>query len=456
MAVTRYIDASVSSSGDGTTWGTAWKTLSNITGLTGGGNIVEFAGGSYAASSWQPVGGTVGNPNIYRVAQDGVHTGMVTFTSTGSQFLNGALANVTIDGRYGNQKLITISSSFEYAVYDPNGAPSMQNMKFLGWNFSSLIYCYGYGIEIGWCVGDAPLSGLDDSFIAHIGDNGPVDDWGINSIHDCVITVPRIKTQGLGWDAIKWGQNMDIYNNVFRAVYNAAYAGSQHNDAIQSSGNYIRVYNNYFENFLSYCWLNEIFDSSDAAHYRIYNNVAYYSNESGVDWTAQAFCWFGGNPSTTASASLTDLIYANNTIISDVGNTRGSLFCPNYPAQNPAVGADCYFVNNAADDFAPLAQVGVGVVLNNVEDSTVAQVVNKALYPNGDFHPTATATALIDQGVSPAYLTAVFTTDKDGNARTGTWDRGAYEYGSSEGEPEPPAVSVAITGNFNVNHLIVG
>lgn len=54
-----------------------------------------------------------------------------------------------------------------------------------------------------------------------------------------------------------------------------------------------------------------------------------------------------------------------------------------------------------------------------------------------DFHPLA-ASVLINRG---ADLSTVFTTDKDGNTRTGVWDIGAFEYGatSSDGVTGPAA-----------------
>lgn len=411
---------------DGSSWDNAWANVDDVTGITGGGNVINIAAGAYDISSWQPVGGTEGSPNIYRAAQDGVHSGVVNFNSTGSQMLNGSFSNVTLDGRFAGETNFTADSSFEFLLFDGQGGNHITNTKLLGFNSESLIFCYGWGIEIAYCFLSSPLSGLDDSLITHIGDDDPEAGWGRNSIHHNVITVKRAKLLGEGWDAIKWGTNLDIYNNDFISVYDAAYDGDQHNDAIQSSGNYIRVYNNYFENFLSYCWLNEIFDDSGAAHYRIYNNIAYYSDEADVDWTAQAVFWFGGNPSTTSEASLTDLICANNTIISEAANTRGSLFCPNAPGQPPSVGADCYFVNNAANAFAPVQQVGAGVISNNINDLSVAEVTNLNLYPAGDFHPTAESIAIINAGTSPSYLTDAFTIDKDGATRVSPWDCGAY------------------------------
>ena len=53
--------------------------------------------------------------------------------------------------------------------------------------------------------------------------------------------------------------------------------------------------------------------------------------------------------------------------------------------------------------------------------------------PGSDFHPTSSATSVIDQGMdlSGSGWDGGFTDDYDGNTRTGTWDIGAYEYESA-------------------------
>jgi hypothetical protein len=87
LATTYYVDGSVSSSGTGQSWATAWKSVSNISGLTAG-DIVYFSGGSsgqtYSVSNWTPSAGTSSNPITYAVGQDAGHNGMVTFTGSGN------------------------------------------------------------------------------------------------------------------------------------------------------------------------------------------------------------------------------------------------------------------------------------------------------------------------------------------------------------------------------------
>ncbi|HLX96280.1 MAG TPA: hypothetical protein VKU37_11105, partial [Verrucomicrobiae bacterium] len=58
-ATTWYVDSTVSASGTGTSWATAWKALSNITGVKAG-DTVYISGGpsgssqTYSVSSWAP------------------------------------------------------------------------------------------------------------------------------------------------------------------------------------------------------------------------------------------------------------------------------------------------------------------------------------------------------------------------------------------------------------------
>jgi hypothetical protein len=62
-----------------------------------------------------------------------------------------------------------------------------------------------------------------------------------------------------------------------------------------------------------------------------------------------------------------------------------------------------------------------------------------------DYHLLATSTAAIDRGISPSYLTSVYTTDKDGVTRPqgSAWDIGAYEFttGVTEVRPAPPVIT---------------
>jgi hypothetical protein len=92
QAATYYVDSAVASSGNGESWGTAWKGISNITGLSAG-DVVYFSGGpsgatrTYSVSNWSPLGGTAANPITYKIGQDSSHNGTAIFDCGQRMFL---------------------------------------------------------------------------------------------------------------------------------------------------------------------------------------------------------------------------------------------------------------------------------------------------------------------------------------------------------------------------------
>jgi hypothetical protein len=423
-AAVRYVDGSVASSGNGQSWVTAWKAVANITGLSAG-DTVYFSGGSagqtYSASNWTPAGGTRANPITYAVGQDAGHNGMVTFTGSGN-FLSGNLTGVSINGAVNGQQRMTANYGNNAVIY--SDGQNTSGFKFLYVIFTGGIWCRSEYVEIAYCNGTSPLSFTDDSMIAHIGDAG-TQGWGVNSIHNNYFKCWRKKTAGQGFDCLKWCGSMNVYSNQFIAAYNASYTGGQHGDGWQGNGEYVQIYNNHYENWISYPILNEMY--GNCAHWRIYNNIFLSGTESGIDWGAHQAIAIGFNPS--SPGTMTDFIIANNTIVGN-GSSRGIHI--NYPSAG-TIGSGCYIVNNIIYNSASSVLTGSGnpIVSNNTGGGTAGLAfVNNSLYPSGDFHLIVGATAAIDKGISPAYLTVAFATDGDGNARTGTWDIGAFEYGS--------------------------
>jgi hypothetical protein len=61
--------------------------------------------------------------------------------------------------------------------------------------------------------------------------------------------------------------------------------------------------------------------------------------------------------------------------------------------------------------------------------------VNWAQHASVDLSLDANDTAAIDKGVD---LSSYFTVDREGNIRSGTWDIGAYEFGSTNNGPARP------------------
>lgn len=436
QATTYYVDASVSSSGSGQSWATAWKSVSNISGLTAG-DTVYFSGGSsgqtYSVSNWTPSAGTSSNPITYAVGQDAGHNGMVTFSGSGN-FVNGNLTGVTINGGVSGNIRMTVGSSYDWTIYSDGG--NTNGFKLLHVNFTAPIWGRGTGYEIGWCHGVSPLSMMDDSYIAHIGENSS--GHTSNLIHDNYFQVWRIRNFGYGQDILKWVGAASIYNNTFISAYNANYTGNQHGDGIQTSGNDLWIYNNYFEGMISYPIYDDMFGSTSG--WRIYNNVinSNVADAGSIDWGAYQCMALGAEAS---GITISDYIVANNTCIGNGQGTgqNGIHFNTGTPA---SVGPGCYLVNNIVYNSNTIVYYNGGAtVSNNVGGTSNIAFVNNTAYPNGDFHLKSTATAVIGKGISPSYLTNVFTTDKDGNQRpNGSWDIGAYQYasGTSASGPTPP------------------
>ncbi|TKB74835.1 MAG: hypothetical protein E8D46_04575 [Nitrospira sp.] len=446
QAATRYVDGGVAVSGNGLSWSTAWKTIADIAGLNPG-DTVYFSGGSSGRTystpvDWQPPSGSAGGgPITYAVGQDKGHNGMVAFTRAGTSARMSFISldttrYITINGGVNGQRRMTVDKSFAYLFYTQNMADKHVRLLYVEWNGPAIL-SYGNYYEIAYCYGIAPLSegaSSSDGFIQYIGSGGSSSGYGLNSIHHNHFEVPHKKSAGEGFDLLKWVGSVDIYNNTFLSVYNPGYTGNQHNDGIQTGASFVRVYNNYFENFNSYPIFNQMF--GDTAHWRIYNNVI-NAQESGVDWTAY-HCMALGFPVTGKTVS--DYIVANNTCIGGA-NRRGIHF--NTGAVG-TIGADVYLVNNLVYDSDTVVTwngPGTPTVSNNVGGTSNLGFVNNALFPIADFRLTAAATSAIDQGIRPSYLTSVYTTDKTGGSRMlkPTWDIGAYTSdGQDQVTPSPP------------------
>jgi hypothetical protein len=441
QAATWYVDGGVAVSGNGLSWRTAWKTIADITNL-GAGDTVYFSGGPsgriYMVSNWTPTGGTTTNPITYAAGQDPGHTGPITFSGSGN-FLNGNVNNITINGKLNGKRNITVANSYSWTVYnDTNGD---HHVRLLYINFMAPIWAHGGYWELGYSSGTSIISTLDDSFIAHLGVGG-TSGYGINSVHHNILTVNRKRTAGQGQDLFKWIGNVDIHDNMLLSVYNANYTGTQHNDGIQTAASFVRIYNNYFENFISFPIYNEMY--GDTKSWRIYNNVM-KADESSVDWNAYRCIAVLFNDIASPNSVASDYIVANNTCIGGDTTQGVSLKGIHFKiGARGVIGSDVYLVNNLVYGH-PEAVVwsgpGTPTVSNNVHGTANLAFVNNAFYPTADFRLTASATAAINQGINPSYLLSVYTTDKSGASRMlkSTWDIGAHAFSALDQVlPIPP------------------
>jgi len=447
-----YVDNTASGSNNGTSWTNAWQTAGAITGLTPG-DTVYISGGTSGQTyswpvDWSPTDGTAGNPITFAVGQDTGHTGMVTFTRSGSSVRNSFLFAhttyyVTINGEVSGQRRMTIDSTYAYVfINDISVDDKHLRFLYLEWNGPG-VWANGAYYEIAYCYGisSAVTDGLDDSFINHIGDGvGASSGYGLSSIHHNYFQVARLQTSGLGYDLFKYTANTDIYNNICISAYQATYNGGQHNDGYQGNGSYVRIFNNYFENFISFPIYYEIL--ANTSNVLIYNNVM-KAKESGVDWGAYigVVVRSGSGPFT-----IDNIIVSNNTLVGNqdapAGRTLGIHF--NNGAKTHTA-TNCYVVNNLFyGNLETVASAGAVTVSNNVLNDASVSFVSNDVYPTGNFRLLIGATAAIDQGISPSYLTSIYTTDADGFLRNvGAWDLGAYEFGTGV-----PVSTLAILRRF--------
>ena len=446
VAATHYLDCAVGSSGNGQSWATAWKALSNITGLSAG-DIVYISGSgtcsTYSTSQWTPVNGTVGNPIIYRVGQDAGHTSPVTITLTGSPGMTGTgnlLQGIWIDGNYNGAINMSINGLLGQA-----GSIALNGVHFSYLTMHNTIIegTTIQNFQLEHCDIATP-AGVDHFFTS--GASAGAISYTLNSIHDNVIQVVQVNDgSGHGTDGFQWIENVSFYNNILYSIFNST-ANGQHLDYIQTSGSYVAIYNNYFENAGNYMVYGDLF--GNASHWRIYNNVLTEFSGHGSNISAYGV---GIGFECTSCGTMNDFIVSNNTIdfangLNCIGINPGNT--SNKATNSYVVNNICY---NTGLDLVP-GSGGSIVNSNNYTGTSNITFVNTSAYPSGNWHLTSGATNAIGKGLNtaPTYLTAMYTTDRDGNTRTNPWDLGAYQY--TLGAAPPPTGLVPPTNLSAASH----
>ena len=286
--------------------------------------------------------------------------------------------------------------------------------------------------------------------------------YGMASLHHNTIRVNTAAPNGYGPDGVQLGGGYDVYNNNFSSI-NGLIVGAQHPDYLQCAGPYLRIYNNEFRNpidsavdfdvsgnmddKLDYTLIyNNVFvcDSTISAQaswpsgVRVYNQtdptVTYFvfANNTVIDWGASGTK--AGYPfrfQNGGSASVSNSRIQNN-ILYNSGNGNYEVFITT--ASSGATQADWNFDYNLIN----AGNSGDGTVI--VDGSSYTQSNPRTTAPTFTTYSEGSAanvytlssddTGAIDLGDSTG-LTGYFTTDKDGNTRSGTWDIGAYEYGEA-------------------------
>lgn len=438
-ASTWYVDSSVSTSGNGTSWANAWKNISNITGVSAG-DTVYISGGASGSSqtynmsgTWTPAGGSAGNPITYKIGQDSTHNGTAIFS--GSSVFLGAANNVIVSGDAGDGNMHFQTSGYSVIVWVQS---KLSNLRISYINFGQMA---GSGGSSGDVMYLAPVNGLefdhnyvylsalDANSFAYFQFSGTGYDQSL--IHDNTIYLPT-KNSGYGADGIECGGStgFSIYNNTIVGYY-TNYNGSQHQDGYQDTGgsSYIKVYNNSFVNMgNSSIFLDGYYGGF--SNVMIYNNLMYMSVSVTGAWYPRGMDIIADNAAVKGPLPFSNVIAANNTMAN-----YSTLYAMSFYPPPTGVGAtytNCIAANNIAYDcgsgFDLTGQSGFAAA-DNIVASGNAGFANAAGY---DFHLTSSATAFIGQGANES---SYFATDKDGNLRpaTGAWDVGVYEYSTNSG-----------------------
>jgi hypothetical protein len=407
-AALRYVDSSVATSGNGQSWSSPWKNLTDVTGVSGG-DTVYISGGSttqtYNVSNWSPIGGTSGNPVHYKVGIEAGHNGVVMVNGGGNWNFFTPPSYVDIDGNAGGARHIVLTNansanSATYIVLMNEGTSSQQTFRYM--EFYGGITVNGCnGVEFDHCKWNAVNWANRQLFLQ--GDFGSSVMEGF--VHDCEFHM--LNTAGFpatGDDGIA-GANITVSNCSFYGQ-SGSYLGNQHEDFIQTSAGLVHVVNCYFQN---------------SGQYGVYGEFRYSGGDLQVlncvfvNCAAQSIA-IGGGP----NISMSTIVVANNLCIG-AGN---SICCWNAGTTGDTF-SNCYIYNNINANSGPNIIDSAVTTAHNLTSFTTSGFVN---YAGGDYHLNSSATAAIGQGQN---CSTWFAYDKDSNTRSTPWDIGPYKYGSA-------------------------
>ena len=454
-----YVDSSVSISGNGTTWTTAWKNISNISGVSAG-DTVYISGGpsgssqTYNLSVWSPPAGTSGSPITFQIGQDSLHNGTAYFSGGGSSsaFLNAA-NYVTISGNAGDGQmhfaftnmgyvcLLTSSSGLTLSYINMGSLPCGNSTTAGVVDIQASV---GFDMDNCYCVDSNPNSD-------HFSYNrcfGNARAYDQQFFHNNTIFVPCNTSGTPGADGLQWiGYGYSIYSNNIIS-YPTSYGGSQHPDGWQTTGGdaYAKIYDNIFVDFEDSCCYGGI-DYGPISFCLIYNNIGAYTTGGGP----QEGMFFGYDAA--VSYTCTNNVIANNILVDSAQgfamNDAQSSGTPNFTG--------CIMANNIALNSGSINLQGdsQALAIDNISLTSAQATSNFVSYTfhggtNNNLHLLATAASLIQRGTN---LLSYFAYDRDGNPRpaSGAWDIGPYVYGGSNTNP---VLSVQPSASLNFGSIL--
>lgn len=410
FAATWYVDSSVSTSGNGQSWDTAWKSFSNITGLSSG-DTVYISGGpsgqsqTYTMSSWSPTSGVT-----YKIGQDSSHNGTAFLSGSGTWISGGSGWTVSGDAGDGKRHITIANPSTNVSPWSRAlGMSSCSGFTLDYVNFG-MISGSGSPNRVISCNNSTNIEISNTWTYVTSSQN---DAWGyvncnVRSYDSCRIlnNVIDVPTSGaIGADGLQACNSGCTFAG--NTVQTHRGGGVNHQDLFQSyaggaSCSYTKLYNNTFKNSGQY----SIYQDCDGAqHWRIYNNIFINSSVYSVVFTGE----WGGEV-------YSDIIIANN-LHADGGGIFANGATSSY--------SDTYIRNDVRVNNNGYNVKGSIVRSNNVSISAAEASTYFVDYPNEDFHLKQTATSLIDQGYD---MSSYFITDKDSTNRGSAWTIGPYEF----------------------------
>jgi hypothetical protein len=493
-AATWYVDSSVSSSGNGTSWSLAWETLGNITGVSSG-DTVYISGGPSGSSQTYPNGSFQPKSGVhYQIGQDSLHNGIAHFIGGGATFGSGVYNGPHWDGSCTNDNLYHFLMDGYGQYGSGNNSPdinwTVNNVTFTNsppsgaWIIANESNCvfyniYDYVIPNGGNCGywmhaivqdNPPTNGGFGQYLVWSNVNLYTPNCGSSAAGN--IGMSCLGTAGGGitiedCTLVSYATNSSLIGS-----------GSQHCDGLQllcgtsPAADYVLIRNNFIFGYLNY----DIYFDPDGPI-----NSANNSNEGSFNYL---FCynnvclnystgWSGGGAiSSNGSIVGADNIPGTSTTWIVVNNdceesTSSGQFHPCDGASgitvNELVGANnicidqpmCFNCNVGSGPFTtitPLINTANPEFSSTVaEKNFISYAQNMSPY-NINMRLLTNANSLIGQGTN---LTTLFnsyglsTADAAGNPRpaTGNWDIGAYQYNSSGTLgtlPAPPTPTIEL------------
>jgi hypothetical protein len=500
QAASWYVDNAAAASGNGQSWGRAFRNFSDIVwSNVHAGDVIYVSGGPSGGTkiyteSWSVgASGTKGNPITITVDAANVkHNGTAVFdydahgdTATVDAITINKRNYITINGNVNGQNHIAIKN-LRNIESNPHGVGegSYHANCIIGRGNSAIIIDH---IDVINCNNPVRLSGgssgyeiMYSNFMQVRGDaaiflyaNANI--WDANLIHDNYIELlqnsasppGQANTHYGGPDGIQTSSGMSIYRNTFKYTKATVYTSTQHPDALQVLGNYIKIYNNEFINIADSGITYDCYSNSTPHDIWIYNNLFHIVQI--IDTYPEYFRLYISNDKPLISINNFKML--NNTFVDNTGKDNTGFLAVRFNGfkNNNPTGSGNEIKNNifyncgngaqyqniyiaASTGFTDASwSFDANVYYNSTKaphiyyngtdypaDSWIATkephgktsapkfISYSPNNPNNNLHLAPTDKVAKDSGIS---LNSYFTTDKDGITRpqSSAWSIGAYE-----------------------------